>query len=95
MYINACNIAIVSLSKGMKGLGVPSKIYNNLAAGKPILYIGEENSEIAMMIKEDNIGIHVMPDSKEILIGIHKFLTMNQNELSQMSSRARLIAEKK
>tara|TARA_B100000579_G_C22843732_1_gene863121 strand:+ start:1149 stop:2354 length:1206 start_codon:yes stop_codon:yes gene_type:complete len=95
IYINACDIAIVSLCKGMKGLGVPSKVYNNLAAGKPILYVGEENSEIAMMIKEYNVGIHVIPDSKEILSGVHKFLTMDPNELNQMSSRARLVAEKK
>ena len=95
IYINACDIAIVSLCNGMGGLGVPSKVYNNLAAGKPILYVGEEKSEIAMMIKEYNVGIHVMPDSKEILSGVHKFLTMDPNELNQMSSRARLIAEKK
>lgn len=39
--LNSCDIALVRLVEGMYGLGVPSKTYNILAAGKPILYIGE------------------------------------------------------
>lgn len=39
--LNYTDIALVTLSKGMYGLGVPSKTYNILAAGKPILFIGD------------------------------------------------------
>jgi glycosyltransferase involved in cell wall biosynthesis len=47
----ACDVAIVSLGKGMKGLGVPSKAYFSLAADRPILYIGDEGSELHLMIQ--------------------------------------------
>lgn len=51
------NIAIVSLSEGMKGLAVPSKTYFSMAANKPILAIADENSELQMLINENkNIG---------------------------------------
>ena len=40
----------------MYGLGVPSKSYNILSAQKPILFIGNKKSEIALMIEENNIG---------------------------------------
>ena len=53
--LNQADCAFVSLAQGMYGLGVPSKTYNILAAGKPILYIGEENSEINLLVKENNI----------------------------------------
>lgn len=54
--LNDCDIAVVSLAKGMKGLGVPSKTYNILAAGKPILYIGDVDSEIYNLVKRFDLG---------------------------------------
>lgn len=54
--LNDCDIAVISLAKGMKGLGVPSKTYNILAAGKPILYIGDEGSEIYNLVNRFDLG---------------------------------------
>ena len=54
--LNECDIAIVALAEGMKGLGVPSKTYNILAAGKAILYIGDEGSEIYNLVKSFDLG---------------------------------------
>ena len=56
VILNACNAGIVTLAKGMEGLGVPSKSYNILASGKPILYFGDRNSEISLLVKENEIG---------------------------------------
>lgn len=55
-FLNACHIGLVTLSPGMFGLGVPSKVYNILSAGKPIIYIGDNNSEISRYIKNYNVG---------------------------------------
>lgn len=54
--LSRANMSIVTLAEGMYGLGVPSKTYNILAAGKPILFIGDERSEVAHMIKKYDIG---------------------------------------
>lgn len=45
-FLNACHIGLVTLIGGMKGLGIPSKTYNLMAAAKPLLYIGDKYSEI-------------------------------------------------
>lgn len=92
-YINACDIAIISLEKGMKGLGVPSKTYNILAAGKPILYIGENDSEIAQVIKEHKVGFVCEPNRNSIVEGIKWFHSLDQQTLRSMSIKARSIAE--
>ena len=55
-FLSSCDIGLVTLCEGMYGLGVPSKVYNIMSAAKPILYVGDENSEIDNYIKENNIG---------------------------------------
>lgn len=61
-FLNACDIGIVTLSNGMFGLGVPSKSYNIMASGKPLLVIADEKSEIGLCVKEHRIGWVVNPD---------------------------------
>lgn len=56
IFLNACDVSLISLSESMYGIGVPSKSYYNMAAEKPILYIGDEKSEIARVVSENNIG---------------------------------------
>jgi hypothetical protein len=46
----------VTLKEGMKGLGVPSKTYNLMAAGKPLFYVGDTDSEIHNYIEKYDCG---------------------------------------
>lgn len=55
-FLQKFDIGLITLAEGMYGLGVPSKTYNLLALGKPVLYIGDENSEIDILNKESDIG---------------------------------------
>ena len=94
--LNDSDISLVTLVKGMYGLGVPSKTYNILAAGKPILYIGEKNTEIWRTVEENQIGFCFEPDDNN---GIISFLhSLNAGELpmlKDMGRKARLLAESK
>lgn len=56
VFLNACDVAIVTLNEKMLGLGVPSKSYFSLASGHPILFIGDNQSEVAQMIQEGHCG---------------------------------------
>lgn len=92
-FLNACDVAIVSLQEGMLGLGVPSKIYNILSVGKPILYIGEKTSEIDLLIEENKIGKRCLNGSVDSIInGINWFLSRNQDELNEMGQNALKIS---
>ncbi len=94
--LNSADIALVILSSGMYGLAVPSKTYNILCAGKPILFIGDLKSEIALMIKEEAIGYCFSPNDKEEIIKFLNNLTLDlKDDLEDMGKRARLIAENK
>lgn len=63
----ACDFAIVSLSAGMLGLGVPSKAYFTMAADRRILGVMDEKSEIALTVCENNIGVIVPPGDPDRL----------------------------
>ena len=94
--LNACDIAIVSLSKGMYGLAVPSKTYNILAAGKPILFIGESGSEISQLVIKEDIGWSLDISVKQGLVDFFSHLTLNCfDELSPKGAKARSLSEKK
>ena len=92
-FLNACDVAIVTLSDGMYGLGVPSKSYNIMAAGKPILYIGDEKSEIALCIKEYNIGWLVKPNDPYSLKNAIENIYYNRDKLMFIQNNARLVAD--
>ncbi|AZA77666.1 glycosyltransferase WbuB [Chryseobacterium sp. G0186] len=94
--LNQTDIALVTLADGMFGLGVPSKVYNILAAGKPILFIGDLRSEVSLLIKEYNIGYvfasHKEPGLVDFLNSIdERFL----KDLEEKSRNARILAETK
>lgn len=90
--LNACDISIVTLSQGMFGLGVPSKTYNVLAAGKAVMYIGDENSEIDLLVKEHKIG-YSFQDEKSILDFFNSLNLDQKEQLRNFGDRARHLAE--
>lgn len=62
--LSGADLFISTLSPRIKGLGVPSKTYSYLAAGKPIIAIMEQGTEIGDLVESENIGIRA--DSMEV-----------------------------
>jgi glycosyltransferase involved in cell wall biosynthesis len=94
--LGACDIALITLVDGMYGLGVPSKAYNILASGRAILFIGPLNSEIAIMVKENNIGFCFSPYDQQGIQDFLKSLNIKHRDcLKEMGKRARQLAETK
>lgn len=90
--LNKSDIAFVSLADGMFGLGVPSKTYNILAAGKPILYIGQQDTEIDLLVREKNIGYSFK--NRESLVGFfNRFDEDCLPDLQIKKYNARKVAE--
>lgn len=65
---------IVSLEKGLEGLCVPSKTYSYLAAGRPLLAIMSQNTDIARMLKEYNAGFTI--EQGNVIDFISKILSL-------------------
>lgn len=91
--LSDCDIGLVSLTDGMFGLGVPSKAYNIMAAGKPILFVGDPASEIAMTVSENNLGfVFDIRDEAGLSDWLSKLSEKDKVELESMGRNAQKVA---
>ena len=78
--LSAADVHLVSLRAGMEGLCVPSKLYGVLAAGRPVLFVGPAESEVAHIIREAGCGASVAPGNTpaavEALLSVYRDRTL-------------------
>ncbi|MGD0229342.1 MAG: glycosyltransferase family 4 protein [Syntrophorhabdales bacterium] len=96
IFLNACDISLVSLLPGMTGAGVPSRMYNIMAAGKPILAVTGEGSEVSLMVNEEGIGWAVPPsEGPEGIVEAILDARSDPGRLKEMGNRAYVAAGEK
>ena len=91
--MSAADVHLVPLRTVCTGLAVPSKSYTILAAGRPMIYQGSKESEIAQMTVEENNGIFVAEGD---VTGLRDSILAyySQPELRQVhGDKARQLAE--
>ncbi len=94
--LNRATISLVCLKDKMFGLGVPSKSYNVMAAGKPILFIGPKNSEIYNMVKDNEIGFSFDWSQREAIISfLNNLQKQDIEKFNELGKKARHLLETK
>ncbi len=93
--LNACDVAISSFSSGMSGISVPSRMYNVLSAGKPLLAVCDDDSELAAVVREERIGWVIPPGRPNLIVAALREAKADANLLRAMGKRARKAAEMK
>ena len=92
VFLNACDVALVSLVGKMLGVSMPSRTYNILAAGKPMLALTDPKSELAMVIDEDQTGWHCEPGDPDRLTALINEIYDSRSRLKAYGDRARASA---
>ncbi|MDT4967184.1 MAG: colanic acid biosynthesis glycosyl transferase WcaI [Acidobacteriota bacterium] len=90
----AADVALVTLREGLAGLSVPSKTYAILAAGRPILFIGDKKSAIACIIEENACGAVVSSGDSKRLAQLINSWASDKTNLAQFNRAARTTFEK-
>jgi glycosyltransferase involved in cell wall biosynthesis len=93
--LNASHVHLVTLKDNLEGIAVPCKIYGILAAGKPVIGMVPENSEIGLVIKEEKCGILLHPDDLQGLLNAITFLKENDGARHEMGINSRRAFERK
>ncbi|MFF2755783.1 glycosyltransferase family 4 protein [Psychrobacillus sp. NPDC058041] len=72
--LSISSLCLVSLEKGIEGLGVPSKTYGYLAAGKPVLSIMRHDTDIVKDLAEYECGVNILQgDIVGFVNGINRY----------------------
>ncbi len=95
IFLNACDVGLVPLVSKMFGVAMPSRTYNFLAAGKPVLALTDANSEVVRVIEEDQVGWHLPPRDAEKLLDTIYNIYEQRAAIGEMGKRARKSALEK
>jgi colanic acid biosynthesis glycosyl transferase WcaI len=60
-FLSAANLWLIPYRKNVAGVSVPSRFYNLLAMGRPVLIVSERDAEAALTVIEHDIGWVVTP----------------------------------
>lgn len=85
------DVHLISLRPALEGLIVPSKFYGVAAAGRPTLFIGDVDGEIAVLLRQHQCGYSVAPGDSEALARYIFRLSANIDECRLMGARARRV----
>ncbi|MFT5329602.1 MAG: colanic acid biosynthesis glycosyl transferase WcaI [Parasphingorhabdus sp.] len=83
----------LSLAPQLEGLIVPSKFYGAAAVGRPIIFIGDEDGEIARLIAQGECGRSFAPGAVGALTQYLRDLSTDRNLRKLLGQKARLFAE--
>lgn len=88
----AGDLHVVTVKRGLEGVVVPSKVYTILAAGRPLLAVATDKTEVAQFAMRDGCGVAADPDDPAEVVGAVRELLCAPERLMHMSRRARELA---
>jgi colanic acid biosynthesis glycosyl transferase WcaI len=91
--LNAADIHLVPLKRGLAHASVPSKTYSILAAGRPLLASVDAESEVARLVENAGCGIAVAPEDAESITKAIRRLIESPDMLRMMGEAARHFVE--
>ena len=89
--LNISGCFLVSLAKGLTGLAVPSKTYSYMMAGKPVIAIIGEDSDIARDLKDNDAGYSMQVGESDKLVNAINELKDNEYKRKRMGQNCRNV----
>jgi glycosyltransferase involved in cell wall biosynthesis len=89
------DVHLVSLRPELEGLVVPSKYYGIAAVGRPTIFVGDVNGEIARILKPGGAGQSVARGDSAGLATLIRVLVANPDLAREMGHRARETFERR
>lgn len=88
----AGDLHVISVRRGLEGVVVPSKLYPILAAGRPILAVAPEESDVVRIVRRTGCGVTADPDDPDSVVRAVQDVYQDKTRLAAMGRRAREAA---
>jgi colanic acid biosynthesis glycosyl transferase WcaI len=89
----AADVHLACLLPELEGLIVPSKMYGILAAGRPAVFIGDTDGELARLLEESHCGVSVRCGDGALLAEELRRMQRDNERTRLMGLRARAVFE--
>jgi colanic acid biosynthesis glycosyl transferase WcaI len=83
---------VITVKRGLEGVVVPSKMYGILAAGKPIVAVAPEETDVVTLGLRSGFAVSADPDNPADLVSAVRLLAGNAQKLKTMGEAARAAA---
>jgi glycosyltransferase involved in cell wall biosynthesis len=87
-FLAAADVWLLPYRRGMAGVSVPSRTYNILAIGRPIIAISDANSEQAMIVGEDGVGWVCPPEQPQKLAELIESISADPADTTDKGKQA-------
>lgn len=88
----AADMHVVTIRRGLEGVVMPSKLYPILAAGRPVLAVAPEESDVVRIVRRTGCGVVGDPDDPASVASALQQVYRDSARLAWMGQRAREIA---
>jgi colanic acid biosynthesis glycosyl transferase WcaI len=92
LVLSSGDLHVVTVKRGLEGVVVPSKLYPTLAAGRPVLGVAPEETDVVRMIRRTGCGIAADPDDPTSVAEAIRSVMHDTERLQTMARRAREIS---
>jgi colanic acid biosynthesis glycosyl transferase WcaI len=90
-FLSAADVWLIPYRKNVAGLSVPSRFYNLLAVGRPVILVSEPDAEAALILTENDLGWVVRPGMPDDLARAIRRASRSGD--SSMAQRAIAVAK--
>jgi glycosyltransferase involved in cell wall biosynthesis len=91
-FLSAADVWLIPYRKNVAGVSVPSRFYNLLAVGRPVLIVSEPDAEAAMTVTEHDVGWVVTPGDADELARTIGLAALSEDPLR--AERAAAVARR-
>jgi colanic acid biosynthesis glycosyl transferase WcaI len=88
----AADAHVITVKRGLEGVVVPSKLYGILAAGKPIVAVAPNETDVVSLGVQRGFAVTADPDRPAEVVNAVRALASDPNKLKAMGEAARAAA---
>jgi glycosyltransferase involved in cell wall biosynthesis len=93
-FLSSADLWIIPYRRNTAGVSVPSRFYNLLAVGRAVIVSSEQDSEVALVVNENNVGWAVSPEDPVRLADAIRQAADDRVGTAEKGRRAARLAEK-
>jgi len=91
LSLSVGDVHLISLRPELEGLILPSKFYGVLAAGRPVVFVGALDGDIAKKISLSQSGVAVEQGDARSMVNLLKHLADDPSEVERMGRNGRQL----